>query len=987
MSSANVGLRREVFLPRLSFRTEFQFKYIRPMKTKCLCFLGLWSAFSVGADYHDVVLQDNPAGYWRLNAVPAPNYATNLGTAGEVVNGLIGNSVRGEQAGALIGDANPAMQFNGSAASRIVVPFDPALNPPGSFTAEFWMNTALASGSALAPVYSRGGNPGYTVYIQGDGSLQFLLWTGTWQAVSTGAGTVAAMVGKWVHIACVFDALAGSSGNGMQMIYTNGVLAGTHELEAPFESNSSGTFNIADRNYSGLLDEMAVYDLALNPAAILSHYQAGTNDAGLYRTTVLNDQPIGYWRFDEKLASQAIPNLGFLGSEGDGAANGTLATIQDTPLVGDKDQAMNFTGGGYISLPYHALLNATNTFSYEVWYNEDAGSSGIRCPLWWRDEPVLGDTRGWVHYMWDDWNPDWGGRGHVFQSSDAYTTWNGLGSAMLFAQGEWQHLVCTFDGSNKRIYLNGVLIAVSTTPRLKVKPVKRAVTTISSTAYPFLGSLDEVAYYTNSLPADRVQEHWKAARGINPPAVAATFAAQPQPVTDYEGSKVTLTAMVLGTPPFNCQWQKNGTPVAGQTNATLTLSPALRSDTGDYVLQVSNSGGSSTSDAAHVEIVAAPASIIESPQPASRLQGASVTFTVEASGSQPLFYQWQSNSVPILGATNASLVLSQIQTSYAADYRVSVTNSAGSALSSPARLTVVEVAAGGYAERIVRDHPVAFWRLNETSTAIYDLVGGHDGTCDTGLSQGVAGALVDDPDKAINFTGFGGITIPSSPDLNPFTAFSVELWARPDPAGAGTDRALFVSRATASGWHYGYYLAANASDQWQFDTGHKTSGISTLTGGGVTNQTWYHLVATFDAGTGNKNLYVNGILTASSVEAIGTFAPNNAVNEGTNSDEGIGKTTVSDMYVGEGTFYFGDLDEVSVYDYVLTPEQVAHHYGLLVTPTLEIERDGAQVKITWSQGLLLEASEISGPWTTNTAASPFIFTPGGTQQFFRVVAP
>jgi len=72
--------------------------------------------------------------------------------------------------------------------------------------------------------------------------------------------------------------------------------------------------------------------------------------------------------------------------------------------------------------------------------------------------------------MWDSWDPNWGGRGVVFQSSDVYSTWNGLGSATLYAQGEWQHLVCTFDGQAKRIYVNGVLIAVSTTQSSRSSP-------------------------------------------------------------------------------------------------------------------------------------------------------------------------------------------------------------------------------------------------------------------------------------------------------------------------------------------------------------------------------------------------------------------------------------------------------------------------------------------------------------------------------------
>ncbi len=963
------------------------------MKANVLLLLGLLAAAPAQADYKTAILADNPAGYWRLGMLPATSYAANLGSAGETASAAIGFSVNLARPGALAGDTNQAMQFTGNANSRLVAPFNEALNPAGSFSVEFWMNTALGSGSALAPVYSRGGNPGYIVYIQGDGSLQFLQWVGSWQAASTGAGKVAPLVGKWIHVACVFDAAAGASGNGMQYLYTNSVLAGSNELTAPFQNNTSGSFNIGDRNYSGLLDEMAVFDTALSPERIQAHYQSGTNPAGNYKAAVLADTPVAYWRLDETVPTKGIVNLGYLGAAADGIANGTLSLVADTPLKGDTDQAMNFTGGGYVSLPYQAQLNATNIFSYEVWYNEDAGSSGIRCPLWWRDEPALGDTRGWVHYLMDGFDPALGGRGHFFQSSDAYTTWNGLGSATLFAQGEWQHLVCTYDGKNKRIFLNGVLIAVSTTAKLKVKPVQRAVTTISSTAYPFLGSLDEVAIYTNALAAEQIQAHWKAARGVNPPAVVATFAAQPVGATNFEGATVTLTALVLGTPPFDFQWLKNGATVTGQTNLTLKLSPVRMVDAGDYALRASNPAGAATSDPATVKIVTAPASITQQPKAITRLQGASATFTVGAGGSEPLAFQWLSNSVAIPGANAASLVLNNLQPAFAADYSVVVTNTAGKATSNPAGLTIVPAAASSYAAAIVKDAPVAFWRLDDTSTTALDLVGGHDGVYDAGLNLGVNGPLLGDPDKAVNFPGVGGLTVPWNADLNPFNGFSVEFWVRPDPAGAGAERALFASRTTASGWHYGYYLALNASDEWQFNTGHKTSGVSSLRSGGTIDQAWYHLVATFDAASGEKNLYLNGQLLTNSVEAVGTFAPNNDVNVGIISDQTAAKTGATDPYSNEGLYFTGDMDEIAFYNYPLTAAQAGRHYQVAtapapVAPTLAISAANSQVIITWSRGLLLQAESVAGPWTTNSAAaSPYSFKPANARQFFRVVAP
>jgi glucose/arabinose dehydrogenase len=69
--------------------------------------------------------------------------------------------------------------------------------------------------------------------------------------------------------------------------------------------------------------------------------------------------------------------------------------------------------------------------------------------------------------------------------------------------------------------------------------------------------------------------------------------------------------------------------------------------------------------------------------------GGTATFTVAASGSPPLSYQWQRNGADIQGATSASYSLASVTTADSgARFRARVTNSAGSALSNEATLTV-----------------------------------------------------------------------------------------------------------------------------------------------------------------------------------------------------------------------------------------------------------------------------------------------------------
>jgi endonuclease/exonuclease/phosphatase family metal-dependent hydrolase len=77
-------------------------------------------------------------------------------------------------------------------------------------------------------------------------------------------------------------------------------------------------------------------------------------------------------------------------------------------------------------------------------------------------------------------------------------------------------------------------------------------------------------------------------------------------------------------------------------------------------------------------------------QPASQTNavGANASFSVVATGTAPLAYQWRFFGTNFSGATNSSLSLTNLQTTNAGDYTVVITNVAGSVTSSVATLTV-----------------------------------------------------------------------------------------------------------------------------------------------------------------------------------------------------------------------------------------------------------------------------------------------------------
>jgi Immunoglobulin domain/FG-GAP-like repeat/Immunoglobulin I-set domain/FG-GAP repeat len=170
----------------------------------------------------------------------------------------------------------------------------------------------------------------------------------------------------------------------------------------------------------------------------------------------------------------------------------------------------------------------------------------------------------------------------------------------------------------------------------------------------------------------------------------AASSAQSATGTATVGQTVTFSVTADGTTPFSNQWCKNGVNIAGATAATFLISGVQLTDAGTYCVIVSNSAGSTTSDNAVLTVNPAAIAPVFTTQPVSQTVtvGASVTFTAAASGTPTPTYQWRKDSVNISGANGAAYTLSSVVTGNAGTYTVVATNSAGSAISSSAVLTV-----------------------------------------------------------------------------------------------------------------------------------------------------------------------------------------------------------------------------------------------------------------------------------------------------------
>jgi hypothetical protein len=179
------------------------------------------------------------------------------------------------------------------------------------------------------------------------------------------------------------------------------------------------------------------------------------------------------------------------------------------------------------------------------------------------------------------------------------------------------------------------------------------------------------------------------------PAAAPSISSDPQSQSVVAGATATFTVTATGAAPLSYQWSQSGTAIAGATAASYTTPATTIANSGEsFTVTVTNSAGSVTSSAAVLTVTSeatAPA-ITAQPQSQSVLAGAAATFTVAATGSAPLSYQWSQNGATIAGATAPSYTTPATTTANnGSSFSVTVSNSAGSAASSAAVLTVTAV--------------------------------------------------------------------------------------------------------------------------------------------------------------------------------------------------------------------------------------------------------------------------------------------------------
>jgi hypothetical protein len=228
--------------------------------------------------------------------------------------------------------------------------------------------------------------------------------------------------------------------------------------------------------------------------------------------------------------------------------------------------------------------------------------------------------------------------------------------------------------------------------------------------------------------------------------------------------------------------------------------------------------------------------------------------------------------------------------------------------------------ASRYRDAVMADHPLVYLRLGDAkgSSSAHDELDKFNGSySDGGITFGTPGALLGDPDPAITFTdGTGQIVMPGAVafGFDGQKAFSVELWVKPLQVGG---QYYLVDHATlAGGERAGWLLLGGRAGGATFVRFENTSTADQAGGAApMTQERWYHLVATYDSAT--AFLYLDAVLIGQKASSVALPLP---VAGATFS---VGNQNCA---CEVGNAFRGDMDEVAIYDTALSLERIQPHY-------------------------------------------------------------
>ncbi|YCK38243.1 RHS repeat-associated core domain-containing protein [Actinomadura sp. ATCC 39365] len=231
-------------------------------------------------------------------------------------------------------------------------------------------------------------------------------------------------------------------------------------------------------------------------------YEYGSGS--LYRSGVLDADPLGYWRMGEASGTTAK-------DLGTGAGDATYQSVtlgQQGALAGTTDTAASFGAGSRMNLPSHTIPHVGDQMAVETWFK--TSQSGVLLAA--GSQQTSGVAQGPMLYVGTDGKL----RGSLTVTTSPIT------SGQAVNDGQWHHVVLSVEGQEQRLFLDGQQAGTLTTTRpagwRQYATVGNGITDAATSpavpagtaAFAFQGVIDEVAVYGAPLLLEQVKAHYQA---------------------------------------------------------------------------------------------------------------------------------------------------------------------------------------------------------------------------------------------------------------------------------------------------------------------------------------------------------------------------------------------------------------------------------------------------------------------------------------------
>lgn len=754
----------------------------------------------------------------------------------------------------------------------------------------------------------------------------------------------------------------------------------------------------------GFVDEFKIYSTAPTDAQIKSFYSSlgavngvstsiGGNKNNSFSTIPISNNLVGYWKMDETTANSCTggsnDSCDSSGNGFDGAWNGGVTSSATARF----NRSTTYDGtSDYNSVADNALLRPNNgPFTVSVWANP--ANSNQYGPLLTKQQGS-GDNEQYSLAICGSLDCQTSGQNLVLFFRESETVERRFMTTSDVADGNWHMYTMVIDDQSQtiRAYVDGVLLTAGTSvtdgawPTVNNTDVLRFGGDAIGTA-SFNGQMDEIRIYNKAL---------------NPSEVKQLYTTSAGPIGYWKMDDRTGSSVVDSSGNgFTGSIQNSGTFSSGKYGSALNLN-----GTSQYVIVNPQSGLNNTAGTleAWVNPSSTPASdqfIVMGNRDGNRIYmlrlattgnlGLQVgTISIADTGIAIPANTWTHVSVSYNNGTYYAYVGGRQVAS--STYTGLVTLNSYSTIGAyddlagnvnswfPGRIDEVKMYAYARTEKEITEDmnagqpapgsPVGsamgHWRFDEGS-GITANNNGNKGTPLAGTMSNFAAPATSTSgwtnsgklNKGLIFDGADDIvSAGSDSSIDDMSSVSFSAWIYPTGWGESNFGRIIAKENSAT--NLGFTLV-NDSGQATFRIYREratTIAQATAAANSITLNTWQHVAGVMDLSTGVIKLYLNGREVPSYIDqsiGSGAISPSDASN-----NLNIGNRTA-----GDSTFA-GTIDEVKMYDNVLTDEQIRLDYNqskATVIGAVSTESDGKTPSFN-------QAREYCVPGDTSTCLPP-----------------